>query len=351
MKNFVKIMETLLIGILGGFIFFQSNLPLPWVLGPMAFVMLWQVVSKRQMVWPDSFKNGGLLFLGIYFGLYFTTNTFITVGPYLLPYILVTGALILVSIVNSSFVTRWIKVDKITSAFGSIPGGLSEMVAASEALKARSSLVAIFQTVRLLTVLFLVPFFILHSFSSDQSINRGELFQSFAMEISWTYLLLIFPIIFGAYFRNILPAGIVIIPLVITALINVSIIELPPLPPLLLVAAQVTVGIGMGKKISLKDLKAGGKYSFVYFGLTLALITISFGLGALLAIFTSLDLPTALLSAAPGGLIEMVLTASMVGADPAIVSALQLVRILIIIVFVPPLLKWYFKKRQISNAA
>ncbi|WP_276245352.1 AbrB family transcriptional regulator [Virgibacillus profundi] len=53
---------------------------------------------------------------------------------------------------------------------------------------------------------------------------------------------------------------------------------------------------------------------------------------------------TANLSIAPGGLFEMVLTASSVGGDPAIVSALQLTRILIIVVFVPPLLGWILRK-------
>jgi uncharacterized membrane protein AbrB (regulator of aidB expression) len=84
----------------------------------------------------------------------------------------------------------------------------------------------------------------------------------------------------------------------------------------------------------------------VYFGVALLLIFISFGLGYLLASFTSLSLATAVLSVAPGGLIEMVLTASVVGGDPAIVSALQLIRILVIIMFVPPLLKWYFRKKE-----
>lgn len=243
----MKIIETLVIGVLGGYIFSLGNLPLPWVLGPMGFVMLWQVLSKRQMIWPTSFKNGGLLFLGIYFGLYFTKNTFISVWPYLLPFLVITFLLILASIVNSTFVTRWIKVDKVTSAFGSIPGGLSEMVAASESLRANSSLVAIFQTVRLLTVLFLVPFIIVHSFTNDQGINGVDLFHSFTLELSWAYWLFIVPILFGVYFRTKLPAGIVIIPLTITAILNVGLLELPPLPPLLLIGAQVAVGIGMGK--------------------------------------------------------------------------------------------------------
>ncbi|MDQ0255139.1 membrane AbrB-like protein [Evansella vedderi] len=353
MKNILskRIPETLMVGVIGGYLFYLGHLPLPWVLGAMAAVMLWQSITKREMVWPSPFKNGGILFLGIYFGLYFTKDTFLSVSPYLLPYILVTVALILISIINSTLITRWIPVDRITSVFGSIPGGLTEMVIASEALKAKSSLVAIFQTVRLLTVLFIVPFLIVHAFTSDVTILDTPITSQNMEGSTSNYFWFLFPIILGILLRNSLPAGIVIVPLIITALLNVSVIELPALPPLLLIAAQVTVGIGMGKTITLSDLKLGGKYCFVYFGLALTLIVVSFLFGAILAQFTSLTLATALLSVAPGGLIEMVLTASAVGADPAIVSALQLIRIFIIIVFVPPVLKWYFRKKELHEAA
>jgi membrane AbrB-like protein len=137
----------------------------------------------------------------------------------------------------------------------------------------------------------------------------------------------------------------------LTAIMNILFIDMATLPPLLLIVAQITVGIGMGKGIAFGDLKLGGKYCFVYFGLTVTLILVSFGLGAGLAAFTSLNLPTAILSVAPGGLIEMVLTASTVGGDPAIVSALQLVRLLFIIIVVPPALKWYFGRKLESTRA
>ncbi|UTR14799.1 AbrB family transcriptional regulator [Salipaludibacillus sp. LMS25] len=71
----------------------------------------------------------------------------------------------------------------------------------------------------------------------------------------------------------------------------------------------------------------------------------SFGFEILLESMTSMDLPTALLSTAPGGLVEMVLTASIVGADPAIVTVLQLTRVMIIILVAPSALKWYFSRK------
>ncbi len=347
----IGLLEAYLIGGLGGYVFYLGNLPLPWVLGALTFIMLNQGIFKRPIYCPDPLKQSGFLILGLFFGLYFTKDTLLTVAPYIFPYVLSTIALIAVSIINSVLVTKWISVDKITSVFGSIPGGLSEMVIASESLNARSSLVVIFQTVRLLTVLFMVPFVVVHTFSGSGSVPAANIISSAYEFGGWQYIWFIPAVIGGILLRNKIPAGIVIVPLALTALLNISVIEMATLPPLLLIAAQITVGIGMGKGISFADLKVGGKYCFVYFGLTVTLILVSFGLGTILAAMTSLNLPTAILSVAPGGLIEMVLTATSVGGDPAVVSSLQLIRLLFIIIVVPPVLKWYFGRKLEEKTA
>ncbi|OIJ12869.1 hypothetical protein BKP35_09885 [Anaerobacillus arseniciselenatis] len=348
--NIARLIETCIIGVIGGYIFTLINFPLPWVLGALTSVMLWQGITNRSVNWPNPLKSGGFMILGIYFGLYFTMDTFMTIGPYLLPYLLMTCLLILASVFISILVTRWINVDKVTSVFGSIPGGLSEMVIASEALKANTSFVVIFQTVRLMTVLFIVPAVILYFFSGQEVATIGGVGAAFELG-GWNYFWFLVPVVLGILFRNLIPAGIVVVPMALTALMNISGIDLASIPVIVLHAAQVAVGIGLGKNISFHDLKLGGKYCLVYFAVSLSLIVISFGLGGLLAHFTTLDLTTAILSIAPGGLIEMVLTGAMIGADPAVISALQLIRILIIIIFVPSLLKWYFRKEVERQAA
>ncbi|MDT8861262.1 AbrB family transcriptional regulator [Alkalihalobacillus sp. MEB130] len=350
--DFLRLMETVILGLLGGYLFNIANLPLPWVLGSLTAVMLWQGFTKRQAHWPSFIKNSGLIILGIYFGLYFTIETFTMIGPYLFAFLFLTILLIATSIFISSYITKWIDVDKITSVFGSIPGGLTEMVIASESLNAKSSLVVIFQTVRLITVLFIVPAAIIFYFSQIVTPSVATSTTDFSLGgWDYRYLWFILPVIAGILCRNKIPAGVVIGPLAVTALLNMSVVELSSVHPFFLLMAQVAVGIGLGKNISFSDLKMGGKFSIVYFGVSISLIVVSFVLGVILAQTTSLDLATAILSLAPGGLIEMVLTASIVGADPAIVSAFQLIRILIIIIFVPPFLKWYFRKTVTQNAA
>ncbi|GAB3062410.1 AbrB family transcriptional regulator [Virgibacillus ainsalahensis] len=342
----LRLMETILIATLGGWLFSLANLPLPWVLGSLTFVMLWQGLTNREAYLPASIKNGGLIILGIYFGLYFTADTFQTILPYFLPYLFLTIVLITASILLGIAVTRWIHVDKVTSVFASIPGGLTEMTIASESLNAKSSFVVIFQSIRLMTVLFTVPTVITLLFTEDvQGTMGSEMMENSVVGLEWNYLWFILPVIIALLIRNKIPAGIIIGALGVTAVMNVSPIDMASVPTFLLNAGQITIGASLGKNILFRDVKQGGKYTLVYFGLTMLIIIIAFGLGLLLANFTSLNNATAILSLAPGGLFEMVLTAYSVGGDPAVVSALQLTRILMIVMFVPSILKWLFKGR------
>ncbi|WP_121438639.1 AbrB family transcriptional regulator [Salisediminibacterium halotolerans] len=342
--NLMRLFLTVLLGSAGGTIFMYLNTPIPWMLGPLTAVMLVQSLSSFQTFWPVTIKNNGLIVLGVSFGLYFNAESLAAIGPYLLPYVTLAIAIIAVSILQSLIVTKWINIDRLSSVFGAIPGGLTEMVIAGESLGAKPSYVIVFQTIRLLLVLFAVPFFVVHMFSSDAAVTADTLTDEggafAALDAAW----LLLPVLAAWKFHRLLPAGWIVIPMLVTAVLAVSPAALPSMPEPIFLAAQAAVGISLGKQILLQDIKKAGNYGFVYAGLAVSLIIVSFGFGFLLARWTAMDLPTALLSTAPGGLVEMVLTASMVGADPSVVTSLQLLRILLIILVIPAFLKWLFKR-------
>ncbi|QPA32206.1 AbrB family transcriptional regulator [Thermaerobacillus caldiproteolyticus] len=338
----MKVLETYLVAGLTGLLFYMIHSPIPWMLGAITGMLVWKTVTKRTLVAPKFLSNIGLIILGTYFGLSFTKDTFLTIAPYIVPFLVVAVLMIAITITNSIIVAKWIHVDKITSVFASVPGGLSEMVAASESLNANTALVTIFQTIRLLTVVFLVPTFVVHWLNGGAS--ASALPNGAASMSDGNYLWFAFSIAGGLLLRNLIPAAYVVGPLAATAMIHVSGIELPALPAWLIVFAQISVGMNMGNRITVEDIKLGGKFGWVYFLLALLLIALSLGCGYVFAKLTNLPLATALLSLAPGGLVEMVLTAQSVGGDPSIVSSLQFIRLLLVIIVVPNVLKWAFRK-------
>ncbi|WP_299086835.1 AbrB family transcriptional regulator [uncultured Metabacillus sp.] len=344
-----NILFPYVLGICGGFLFHICHVPLAWILGPMSFLIIWRsiFVNQKNLIQPIVLKNGSFIILGISFGLSFTKETFLTVGPYVLPFLATTIILIIISIINALLISKIVNIDKNTSIFASIPGGLSEMVAASESLQANSSLVTIFQTVRLLTVVFFVPFAILHMFEPQSGMQPIQTITNEGGFLSYGWFLLAGFV--GWLIRSKVPAAFVIGPLLTTALLNISGISFPNFNDLFLVFAQLTIGIGFGLMITFTDLKKGGKYCGLYFAGTILLIGTSFCLGYLFTLLTDLDLATAMLSLAPGGLVEMVLTASTIGADPAVVSSLQFIRLLFIISFVPSILKYGLKRVRVNK--
>jgi membrane AbrB-like protein len=342
--------ETYLLAVSGAFIFHLLNIPLAWIIGSMTAVMIWKSVARREIFSAQPVKNTAFIILGALFGLFFTASTFQNVVPYIIPFLLITIALVLISIGIGLSLSKIAKIDPVSSVFGSVPGGLTEMVAASESLRANTAMVALMQTVRLLTVVFLVPFIVVHLFAADSAAipeaatAAGEMTRAVDNETvplfhyGWYGV----AAMVGWLLRSILPAAYVIGPMMATGLMNIAGVPLPEVPSILLIWAQITVGINMGRAFSVEDLKRGGKMVGLLAFTTVLLISLSFMLGYMLSLFTVLPLTTAILSVAPGGLVEMALTAVAVGADPSVVTSLQMVRVLFIIMFVPGLIKLWF---------
>ncbi|AOM82993.1 AbrB family transcriptional regulator [Salisediminibacterium beveridgei] len=344
MSFLIRLTETLLVACVGGILFSWLTLPLPWMLGPLTAVMLYQAVVQRSLTWIPMIKNVGLIVLGISFGLYYTFDTLMQTLPYLPVYIVITLLLILFAITMSYMVTKWVQVDPASSIFGSIPGGLTEMVIVSQSFHANQAFVTVFQTIRLVIVLFTVPFLIIFLFSSGAESVQTQLPQGDAGAASIHYLWFILPLIGAFRFGHLLPAGIMIFPLIITIILNISPALLSSVPEILFLGAQLAIGTSLGRSIAIKDVVSAGRFSMIYAMIAILLIAFSFLTGWFMSQVTSMDMATAILSAAPGGVIEMVLTAGMVDADPAIVTSLQLTRILLILLLVPLGLKWYFTK-------
>ncbi|WP_245830974.1 AbrB family transcriptional regulator [Sediminibacillus massiliensis] len=328
-------------GLAGGLLFMFIHLPIPWILGPLLAILLCKTLLPFDGEPSSKLRNISFAIAGMQIGGTFSATTIDHVLPYLVPYSVLTVFLILISLVNAYLLTKWISIDVSTSMLGSVPGGLSAIVALSESVKANTALVTIFHTIRLMTVLFVIPFLATHLFIPNGSGSSAEVINSFESPEGPVWTIVILLAIFGlAYMlKDKVPAALVVIPMLIVAAFQITDFPLYHLPDSFYLFAQLTIGIYLGFSISVKDLARAGKFCGYYFGLTVILIGLSFGLGYLFSLITPVDLVTAILSLAPGGLIEMAITAEAVGGDPSIVGSLQMIRMLTIVLVLPVGLK------------
>jgi membrane AbrB-like protein len=107
---------------------------------------------------------------------------------------------------------------------------------------------------------------------------------------------------------------------------------------------QVLLGLMLGLtfiKLEKEQLK---KISFSLIVITVGVMTMTFGTGVLINLFTDLDINTSILSTAPGGIGEMATAAQALSLNAPIVTILQLSRVIIIMAILPIILQYIHKK-------
>ncbi|WP_018933785.1 AbrB family transcriptional regulator [Gracilibacillus lacisalsi] len=323
-------------------LFLLFHFPLPWILGPLIAVFILNWLIKEPLTQNKTILNISFLLTGAQIGSTFTSNTLSKVIPYFIPFLIITLLLIYLCMKSGELLAKYANMESSTGVLGSIPGGLSVMVAMSESMNANTGLVAIFHTIRLMAVLFLVP--LMASFMFAQTDAQQMLTDTAIALNGWTVLLYL--LLFGiAYLlRYKIPAPYVLIPMLVIASLKLLSVPVSDVPVSLYHVAQLSIGIHLGLSITISDIKKAGNFSWIFFLFTCIIIMISTVLGYMFAIMSDLSFATAMLSLAPGGLVEMAITAGEVGADPSIVGSLQLVRLLFIILVLP----FIFKKMTSS---
>ncbi|CUH96324.1 putative membrane protein [Propionispora sp. 2/2-37] len=334
--------ETLLIAVMGGVLFSYIHIPLPWMLGPLSAVMLWNALAKRKVYWPVKLRNAGLIVLGFIMGSPFTLETGRQIVLQLPTMLAATLATVFISMGIGYFTARQTGISLSSSLVGSVPGGLSQMVVLGEELADTDITVVTFmQTVRLLSVVFIVPFLAIHGLAPGTDTSTFVTVNTaFADERDYGLFAAVSLVsaVAAAFFK--LPTPYMLGPLLGTACTVLAGFAAPLPPDEVVLPAQLAVGIYMGTGMNLQSL-TNWKSIFPYTLMgAIGVVLFSLVLGYLISSQHSYSLVTAFLSTAPGGMTEMGLTAMILHADLSVIIAYQIFRLVFILLAVPPLLKW-----------
>jgi uncharacterized protein len=350
-----KIAYTILIAVIGGFLFSLVNIPLPWLLGPLFLVMLANIRFDYQLNVPSGFKNTGLLLLSYVLGTSFTMDTVLQVVDHLPLMLTITIMTVLFSILMAVVISFVGKLNVKDAILGSIPGGLSNMVALSEEIEGTNmTTVTTFQLVRLLSVITIVP--ILAAVIADGSANnivvmlQNDVIEPRLNELIDSLIYIIFiPLVTWLSIKIKLPTAIIIGPIISTAVLVILGFEAPNLPTLILNLAQLLVGAHIGLLMVLKG--SNNLKLVLMMSLLLSLCTIGFSLfiGYIMPNLMDVSILTGLLGAAPGGVAEMGVTAAQLHANVSIVTAYQLFRLFFILLIIPFILRMLLKKLPIKQ--
>lgn len=343
-----SLLTTLTISAAGGCCFYVLNIPLPWMLGPLVFINVVTAFWKVRVCWPVSIRNSGLIVLGYIMGSPFTLATLQQITNQLPAMLAATISTVLFSLFVGYITHKKTGISLASSMLGSTPGGMTQMVVLSEEIESSDTTIVTFlQTIRLLSVVFIVPFLAFHGLSGTAAGHTAAVTAAAQPEIA---TVLIFAAVaigsaFIAYYCR-FPTPFLLGPVLGTAALVLSGFNPPAVPSPAVIAAQLFVGIYMGvttKPSNLENWKQLLPYSL---GGGISVVLFSLGTGYLLTYWHRIDIITAFLSTAPGGMTEMGITAINVGADISVITAYQLFRLLFMLLILPVVLKWYLAPRS-----
>ena len=116
--------------------------------------------------------------------------------------------------------------------------------------------------------------------------------------------------------------------------------------PDLRIALQIFGGAMIGSRIGREDLISMKKIIFPTILLIICMVILNLSFGTMMYVFSDLDAATALFASTPGGVSDMAIISSDLGANPAYVAILQLCRLLTIFVFMPPIFRKIVNNRN-----
>lgn len=154
-----RILLTLLFGAIGGYIGSKTSLPSGTLLGAMLAVGIANL-SGFQGKLPPNISFITQVVIGCIIGLNINQKNVKALSELIMPSVIIVAGLIFMSIVLGILLYKFTGIDYITALFSTSPGGLSSIILITESYGAETHIVMLFHTLRLITVVTLMPIII-----------------------------------------------------------------------------------------------------------------------------------------------------------------------------------------------
>jgi uncharacterized protein len=236
-------------------------------------------------------------------------------------------------------ISRWEVLPGSTAVWGSAPGGASVMMIMAGAFGADARLVAFMQYLRVVLVAAVA--------SLVARLWVGQPGPS--PEVSWfgaldwgnfaaTLLIAAGGGLLGMAFR--IPAGALLVPMAIAAVLEAMGLVIIVLPPWLLAIAYAFLGWSIGLSFNREILQHAARALLPIVLAIGVMIGMCAALAAMLVHYAGIDPLTAYLATSPGGMDSVAIIGAASKADLSFVMALQVVRLVIVLIVGPPLARF-----------
>ncbi|MCM0650947.1 AbrB family transcriptional regulator [Clostridium swellfunianum] len=354
-----ELILTIIVGAVGGLTALKFKVPAGAMVGSMIAVAAFNVITGKAFM-PQDVKVITQISAGAFIGAGISKKDVLDLRYIFKPAALMVVSMILLNLLMGYIMYRATGVDLVTCLFASAPAGIVDMSLISSDMGADTSKVAILQMVRLLIVFIILPPMMkfIHSkiYSNDQlEMAREEVLcceQAEANEEAKKDKLdikvkaknlvvtLAAALVMGLIgYRLKIPAGAMTFAMVAAGALNIFTGK-GYMPLNLRRATQIFAGILIGERMTYADVLALKTVIVPALIMLIGIIAVNFLIGFLISKFGGIEIVTALLASAPGGVSDMALIAKDLGGDAPKVAVMQLSRYVCIIAFFPIIIKY-----------
>ncbi len=330
MPKHLPVALTLLIGTVGGGVFFWLGFPAAFLTGS-ALAITAAVVAGLPMALPGVLREPSFAILGLMIGSAVQPDTLSALASMPLAVVGLVSAVALATSASYLVLRRVARWDPVTALCGSIPGALQTTLIVAFDAGARMDRVVIAQALRLLILVTLVPLVFGGGDTPDASVVEvpdaalWRVAASIAIAIASAYV--------GG--RVGVPSAPMVAPLMVAAFLSATDLFHVVIPAWLAAIAFVLLGASVAVRFT--TVQAGEVWSMLGHGLLsfLAAAGSAIAVAGTVAALLGLPLGAVFLAYSPGGLDAMIALTFLLNYDVAFVAVLQVTRLIILSVAAP----------------
>lgn len=314
---------TLSFGVLGGYCASLVGWPLPWVIGSLIMVMAVRCSGWLVTDIPHGRKAGQLI-VAIAIGCHFTLDVMHEVLQNFGVVVVAIGLTLGLALLSIKVLHGW-GVGFSTAYFALMPANSTEMVYLARQRGADTGFVAGAHSVRLLLILLGVP--VAASFAAPHAVYSNSL------PVLWPWLLSVIPlaaIAALAFKRFNLANPWTFGPFLVCAIIVGGADLHMRMPAWMSACGQVLVGCALGVNFDRAFFKRAPAFMLKVLVLLASSVAATVGVAAIVAQVSAIEWLSLALGMMPGSAPEMSLTAETLNLAVALVTAMQIIRMILI---------------------
>lgn len=308
------------------------DVPAAFLIGPMIVAI---ALAQRQ----TDIRTPPLVFLGAQatvgglMAMSMTVSLWVAFGTNWLVYLLMAAATLAAATAIGWVMTRRGWLTGSTAVWGLAPGASTAMILMSDAFGGDQRQVAFMQYVRILAVA--ATAIALAHLAGGGGHAQGV--HWFAVTDAWSFLVTVAFVAVAGWIgrRSRMPAGVLLVPMLLGGLLQVLGVVTLTLPPVLLAAAYAVIGWHIGLQFSRQALIYSARAAP---RMALAIVVLLAACGAVAFVahrVTGVDLLSAYLATSPGGTDTILIIATSTPVDLSFILGAQLARFLLVLIVGP----------------